>query len=126
MTADDPEVFQQLSPYAKARLMIASAIIFRKSGWKEWSYGHEKLIGVVLWHYEMKKEGRFKYSRLLKRCAYGRTQNYKLLKSIVEKEILVKQGNGYYTLSEKYQGLLDEIFEAIKILDSLGKTKQEE
>jgi len=120
MTADEPTAFQNLSPYMKARLMIVSAIVFRKSRWNNWSYGHEKLIGVVLWNYETKKENRFKYSKLLKRYAYGRTQNYKLLKSIVERKILVKQGNGYYTFPEKYRDLIDDVLEAIKTLDRLG------
>jgi len=119
MTADEPSIFQNLSPYAKTRLMMASAVVFRISDWKEWTHGHEKLLGVVLWHYETKKESRFKYSKLLKRYAYGRTQNYKLLREIVGRKILRKEGNGYYKFSEKYQGILENIFEVMKTADKL-------
>jgi len=125
MTADEPEIFQRLTPYMKTRLMMASATVFRKSGWKEWTYGHEKLIGVVLWNYESKGEKRFKYSKLLKRQAYGRTQNYKLLKAIVRVKILKSQGNGYYEFSEKYQDMIEKVFDAITILDKLGSPKEE-
>jgi len=104
---------------------MASATVFRKSGWKEWTYGHEKLIGVVLWNYESKGEKRFKYSKLLKRQAYGRTQNYKLLKAIVRVKILKSQGNGYYEFSEKYQDMIEKVFDAITILDKLGSPKEE-
>ena len=120
MTADEPSIFENLSPYMKARLMVASAIIFRKSNWKDWTYGHEKLLGVVIWHYEAKKERKFKYSKLLKRHAYGRTQNYKLLKGILERSILLQEGNGYYAFSERYQDLIDKILEALKGIDKLG------
>jgi hypothetical protein len=120
MTSDEPWIFENLGSYLKARLMIASAIIFRKSGWRDWTYGHEKLIGVVLWHCERRGEKRFKYSGLLKRYAYGRTQNYKLLRPIVERNILIKQGNGYYAFAEKYQELIDEISDLLRILDKVG------
>lgn len=106
--------------------MIASAIVFRSSSWHNWSYGHEKLLGVVLWHYETKKENNFKYSKLLKRHAYGRTQNYKLLKGILERNILVKQGNGYYAFPEKYQDLINKILDALKYIDKLGTPKEAE
>ena len=67
MTADEPSIFQNLSPYMRAKLMMASAIVFRRSNWKHWTYGHEKLLGVILWHYETKKEKEFKYNKLLKK-----------------------------------------------------------
>jgi len=104
----------------RARLMIAAAIIFRKSNWDEWTYGHEKLMGVILWYCEAEKQYRFKYSRLLKRHAYGRTQNYKLLREIVDRNILTRQSNGYYEFPEKYRDLIDSIFEELKTLDIIG------
>ncbi|UCG07347.1 MAG: hypothetical protein JSV83_01450, partial [Desulfobacterales bacterium] len=88
MTADEPSIFESFGSYMRARLMIASAIVFRRSEWDEWTYGHEKLMGVILWYCKAEKQYEFKYSRLLKRYAYGRTQNYKLLKEIVDKNIL--------------------------------------
>ena len=100
--------------------MMASAIIFRKSGWNGWSYGHEKLVGVILWNFEAQKEKGFKYSRLLKKHACGRTQNYKLLREIVERKILESHGHGYYKFPEKYQKLIDQIFKSIKDFDKLG------
>jgi hypothetical protein len=124
MTADEPSIFENLSSYMRVRLMMASAIVFRVSSWNEWTYGHEKLLGVILWNYETKKERKFKYSKLLKKYAYGRTQNYKLLKAILEKNILVKQGNGYYTFSEKYQPLIDKIIDNLKTIDRLGNQKE--
>lgn len=124
MTADEPAIFENMNPYTKARLMMASAIIFRRSSWKDWSYGHEKLLGVILWNYENRKEKKFKYSKVLKRDAYGRTQNYKLLKGILDRKILVKKGNGYYAFSEEYQELLDKVLESLKAIDKLGKPKE--
>jgi len=119
MTADEPEIFKNMTPYMRTRLMMASAILFRLSDWKEFSYGHEKLLGVVLWQYENKKEIRFKYNKLFKKQAYGRTQNYVLLKPIVEKNILFKEGNGYYRFPEKYHPLLGKILEILKLADNL-------
>lgn len=125
MTADEPSIFENLNSYMRARLMIASAIIFRKSNWQNWTYGHEKLLGVVLWHYETKKERRFKYSKLLKRYAYGRTQNYKLLREILGRKILVSQGNGCYEFSPKYHDLIDKIFSELGEIDRIGKPEGE-
>ena len=86
MTLDDPSLFQNLPPYMRTRLMMASAVTIRNSDWKDWTYGHEKLLGIVLWNYEYNKEISFKYSRLFKRHAYGRTHNYILLKKIITKK----------------------------------------
>ena len=126
MTADEPTIFQEFSPYMKARLMIASAILFRHSRWENWTYGHEKLLGIALFHFETKKERRFKYSKLLKKYAYGRTQNYKLLKAICETKILVREGNGYYSFSPDYQGVIQEIMEALKMIDKIGAPRKED
>ena len=125
MTTDQPSIFENLSPYMRTRLMLASAIIFRQSKWSDWTHGHAKLIGVVLWNYEKTRDNRFKYSKLLKRYAYGRTQNYFLLKPIVERQILIKQGNGYYTFRDDYQSLIEEIMETLKIIDQLGNQDME-
>ena len=105
--------------------MIASSIVFRESKWEDWTYGHEKILGVVLWHYETKKAERFKYNRLLKKHGYGRTQNYKLLKGILESKILVRQNNGYYAFSKEYKNLIDTALNSLKILDRLRKTKED-
>jgi hypothetical protein len=120
MSNEEPSIFQIFPAYMKLRLMFASAILFRISGWKDWSYGHAKLFGVVLWNYEIKEENSFKYSRLLKRHAYGRTQNYKLLRGIVERNILKPEGNGYYSFSEKNQKLIKKILKALKNIDRIG------
>jgi hypothetical protein len=126
MTADDPSIFQNLGSYMRARLMIAAAIIFRKSNWDEWTYGHEKLMGVILWYCEAEKQFQFKYSRLLKRYAYGRTQNYKLLKEIVDRNILIRQPNGYYVFPAAYRELINRIFEELKTVDRIGIQEKEE
>jgi len=125
MTADEPTIFQEFGPYFRARLMITAAIIFRKSRWEDWTYGHEKLMGVILWHYETKNQPKFKYSKLLKRHAYGRTQNYKLLKGIVDKGILIREPNGYYTFPYRYRVLIEKIFAEMKNLDRLGNPEGE-
>jgi hypothetical protein len=109
MTLDDPSLFQNLPPYMRTRLMMAASIIFRNSDLKDWTYGHEKLLGIVLWNYEYNKEISFKYSRLFKRHAYGRSHNYILLKKIIEKKILVKDGNGFYSFDEKYYSLITQL-----------------
>jgi hypothetical protein len=119
MTSTDPAMFQNLPPYMRARLMMAAAIIFRNSDFKSWSYGHEKLLGIVLWNYEKKREKRFKYAKLFKRHAYGRTHNYILLKKILEEDILVKEGNGFYAFTKQYHDLIEQIFIGIKNLDKI-------
>ena len=119
MTNDDPSIFQNLPPYMRMRLMMAAAIIFRNSDLKNWTYGHQKLLGIVLWNYEKKREKSFKYSKLFKRHAYGRTHNYKLLKKILEEKILVKEGNGIYAFEKKYHTLIEQIFTGLKALDRI-------
>jgi hypothetical protein len=126
MTADEPSIFDDLNSYMKARLMIASAIIFRRSNWKDWTYGHEKLLGVIIWHYEYKREKTFKYSKVLRRYAYGRAQNYKLLRGILERNILINEGNGYYTFGREYQEVFDKILDILKAIDKLGTPKEDE
>lgn len=98
---------------------MAAAIIFRNSGLKSWTYGHEKLMGIVLWNYEETKETRFKYNKLFKRHAFGRTHNYTLLKKITDEKILVKEGNGFYAFEKKYHNLIEQIFNGIRILDRI-------
>ena len=119
MTADEPSLFENLAPYMQTRLMLASAVIFRESRMQAWTHGHEKLVGVILWNYETRREKAFKYSRVLKRYAYGRTQNYKLLKPIVDQKILISQGNGRYAFSPEYQELIEQIFTRMKDIDLL-------
>jgi len=119
MTADEPSLFENLAPYMQTRLMLASAVIFRESRMQAWTHGHEKLVGVILWNYETRREKAFKYSRVLKRYAYGRTQNYKLLKPIVDNKILISHGNGNYSFAPEYQALIEQVFIQIKNLDQV-------
>ena len=125
MTSDDPAIFQDIPQYMRTRLMLASSIVFRESKWEDWTYGHEKLFGVVIWHYETKKAENFKYNKLLKKHGYGRTQNYKLLKGILERKILVRQNNGYYTFSKRCKNLIDRVLEFIKSGDSIRNSEDE-
>lgn len=120
MTKDEPGQFDYFGQYMKTRLMMAAAVIFRRSGWKDWTYGHEKLMAIILWHFELNGQTVFKYSKLLKRHAYGRTQNYSLLKGIVEQRILIQQGNGRYEIPEQFHDTLKQAFEKISELDRIG------
>lgn len=120
MTEREPKLFKNWSAYMRQRQVMASAVIFKNHGWYQWEVGHAKLYGILLWHYETKKHAKFKYSRTLKRQGYRRTHNYRLLKTIVEKSLLQKQGNGYYSFAPSEIELIKKVLSVIKELDKIG------
>jgi len=121
MTEREPKLFKNCDQYTRQRQVMASAVIFRNHGWYQWQVGHAKLYGILLWHYEMKRQTRFKYSKTLKTQGYRRTHNYRLLKTIVEKKLLLKEGNGYYNLNLSEIKVIDKILALIKQLDMISK-----
>ena len=121
MREREPNLFKNWTEYAKQRQVFASAVIFKAHGWCEWELGHAKLFGILLWHYEMKKQGKFKYSKTLKKEGYRRTHNYRLLKPLLSKTFLRKEGNGHYTLVPEDVKLVQEVSKILKQLDNVGK-----
>lgn len=123
---DEPIAFEDFGSYMRVRTMIAAGILLRKSGSDIWHYGHQKLLGIILWNYETTKEPRFKYRRLLKRYAYCKTQNYKLMRPMLDRKVLVRQGHGYYTFSKPYEELIQRIFQILKDMDEAGNPDKKE
>lgn len=121
MKEREPGLFKSLNSYTRQRQVFASAVIFKAHGWCEWELGHAKLFGILLWQYEMKKQGKFKYSKTLKKEGYGRTHNYRLLKPLLSKTFLRKEGNGHYTLVPEDVRLIQEVSKILKQLDNIGK-----
>ena len=126
MTEREPKIFKNWSPYMRQRQVMASAVIFKNHGWYEWQVGHSKLYGILLWHYETKKQTSFKYSTTLKKQGYRRTHNYRLLKTIVEKSLLQKEGNGYYSLAPSDLQAIQKVLSLIKKLDMVGNKSEVE
>jgi len=124
MAEREPELFKTWTAYMRQRQVMASAVLFKTHGWYEWEQGHAKLFGILLWHYQTKKTKRFKYSKLLKRQGYRRTHNYRLLKSLVEKSLLQRQGNGYYSICTADVQVIDNALAIIKELDGLVKVRE--
>lgn len=120
MTEREPKLFKNWSGYMRQRQVMASAVIFKNHGWYKWQVGHAKLYGILLWHYEMKKQTRFKYSKTLKMQGYRRTHNYRLLKAILEKELLQKEGSGYYSFAVSEVKVIEKVLSLIKGLDMIG------
>lgn len=120
MAEREPRIFKNWDPYVRQRQAMASAVIFKNHGWYEWEEGHANLYGILLWHYETKKQTRFKYSKVLERLGYRRTHNYRLLKAIVEKELLQREGNGHYSLALSEIQMMEKVLSLIKKLDIIG------
>jgi len=113
----EPRLFKGLNGYVKQRQVMASAVVFKAYGWQGWQIGHAKLYGILLWHYETKKQTSFKYSKILKKLGYRRTHNYRLMKGIVENNLLVKKGNGCYCFTFSGMSVIEKILRVIKELD---------
>ena len=120
MTEREPKLFKNWSAYMRQRQVMASAVIFKNKEWYEWQVGHAKLYGILLWHYETKKQTSFKYSKTLKKQGYRRTHNYRLLKTIVEKKLLRKEGKGYYSFTLSQIQAIEKVLSLIKELDLIG------
>ncbi len=123
MTRKEPNLFKNWSAYMRQRQVMASAVIFKNHGWYQWEPGHAKLFGILLWHYEAKKQTRFKYSRLLKKQGYRRTHNYRLLRKILENKLLKREQNGYYSLPVSETKTIRKVLSLIKELDAIGNKK---
>ena len=120
MVEGEPKLFRKWDPYMKVRQVTASAVIFRNHAWFRWQQGHAKLFGVLLWDYETKGNKRFKYNKTLKRYGYQRTHNYRLLKEIIDNNLLVKEGNGYYSFTEPELEVIRRVVARIKELDKIA------
>lgn len=121
MRETEPMLFKSWSEYMKQRQVMASAVIFKNHGWYEWEIGHARIFGILLWHYETTKQKSFKYSKTLKKFGYRRTHNYRLLKRIVERNLLKKRGNGCYDLNLPEIKVIDKVISLIKQLDMVSK-----
>lgn len=117
----EPRLFEGLDEYARQRQVMASAVVFKAYGWHGWQTGHAKLYGILLWHYETKKQTSFKYCKILKKLGYRRTHNYRLLKAIVENNLLVKEGNGRYCLTFSEMSVIEKILRVMKQLDVIKR-----
>ena len=95
----EPMLFRDWHAYNTQRQIMAAAIVLKSSGWQSWSLGHAKLLSVLLWDYECRKVNHFKYCHTLKKNAYRRTHNYRLLNGLSRNGVLIKQGTGCYRLS---------------------------
>lgn len=120
----EPGLFKGLNEYVKQRQVMASAVVFKAHDWQEWRIGHAKLYGILLWHYESKKQTSFKYGKILKKLGYRRTHNYRLLKAIVERKILCKEGNGRYSLATSEIETIEKVLGLIKQLDNVGRKQR--
>ena len=125
MTKGQPKLFKNWREYTKQRQIMASAMVFKKHGWHEWQAGHARLYGILLWFYETEKQADFKYCKTLKKHGYGRTHNYRIIKRLIEENLLEKKGEGYYSLPSPMLGVIDKVLLMIKKLD-LEEEKEDE
>jgi hypothetical protein len=124
MTRVKPQLFERLDVYTRIREMRASTMVFENYGWYKYEEGHTKLFGTLLWHYEGYKQTRFKYSKVLKKLGYQRTHNYRLLKLMVEKGILKKEGGGYYGFTLSVIQLIEKVLCSIRQQDMMRNKKE--
>ena len=123
MTDKEPRLFKNWNNYMKLRQIMASAVIFNNHGWSGWQIGHAKLFGILLWEYETRKNTKFKYSSTLKKQGYRRTHNYRLLKAILENNLLQRDGDGYYTFTVWELKMIKRVMMVLKEMDMIGKEK---
>lgn len=120
MVAGEPKLFRNWDPYMRTRQVVASAVIFKNHGWFQWQMGHAKLFGVLLWDYETRRKGKFKYSKILKKQGYQRTHNYRLLREILENNLLQKEGNGYYSFTVPELEMIRQVIGVMRELDMIS------
>jgi hypothetical protein len=119
MSLNEPAIFQTWKPFLRIRQMMLAAAFFKSIGWNDFSYGHTKIFGIILWHFEGTKDPYFRYSKLLRKHAYGKTQNYALLKDLIEKSIIERKRNGSYRICEEHEKFVIEIISSAKILTTV-------
>ena len=118
MSLKEPAIFQTWKPFLRIRQMMLAAAFFKRIGWYDFSYGHAKMFGIILWHYEGTKDPSFKYSAFIRKNAYGKTQNYALLKNLIEKDIIQRKRNGSYQICEEHEKLAIEILSLARIFST--------
>lgn len=120
MVGSEPKLFKNWDSYMRLRQAMASAVIFKSHGWFQWQTGHAKLFGVLLWDYETRGRGKFKYSKTLKKQGYQRTHNYRLLREILENDLLQKEGNGYYSFTVPEIAMIRQVIAVMTQLDMIS------
>jgi hypothetical protein len=116
MSFKEPSMYKGWEPFLRIRQMMIASIIFRNIGWKGFDYGHAKIFGIILWHYECTKNPNFRYCELLRREGYGKTQNYTLLKDLLDRGILERQKNGLYEICKDHCCKIENIVASVKNL----------
>lgn len=101
MGSNDPMLFRGWNAYMRLRQTMASSIVLNSSGWDTWNVSHAKVLAVFLWEYEGNKVNEFRYNKVLRKHAYRRTHNYKLLNDLLKSSVLLKAGRGTYSLNDK-------------------------
>jgi hypothetical protein len=120
MVEGEPKLFENWDSYMKLRQVMVSAVIFKTHGWFRWQMGHAKLFGILLWDYETKSMRKFKYSNTLKKQGYNRTHNYRLLKGIVDNNLLQKDGRGHYSFTVPEMMMIKNVVSVMRELDMIG------
>lgn len=121
MVDRDPILFREWNTYMKHRQIMASSIVLKSSGWNEWNTSHAKLLGVLLWEYEGTKVNGFKYKKTLRRHAYRRTHNYRLLNGLLRGSIIVKAEKGNYSLNDRSLKAAERAITVMKQADAICK-----
>ena len=117
----EPQIFRSWSGYLKNRQAMSSSVVFNIRNWQSWTPAHANLFGIILWNYQTTNSLKFKYSKLMKRNGYSRTHNYRLMKALLDKSLILRDGNGYYTINPDYADLINKISQVMKQLDSVSR-----
>jgi hypothetical protein len=114
MSFKEPSMYKGWEPYLRIRQMMIASLVFKNVGWDNFNYGHAKIFGIIIWHYECTKKSNFRYCELLRREGYGKTQNYFLIKDLLDKRIIERQSNGNYKICDKHTCGINMILESFK------------
>ena len=114
---NEPQIFRNWSGYLKNRQAMSSSVVFNRINWQNWTTAHANLFGIILWHYQTTNSLKFKYSKLMKKNGYSRTHNYRLMKALLDKSFILREGNGHYTINPDYSVLIDKMSQVMKQLD---------
>jgi hypothetical protein len=119
MAHGDPLAFCGWTNYMRHRQVMLAAIALTRSGWEEWEQGHAQLLAVFLWEYEGRRLNSFRYAEFLKKNAYRRSHNYRLLQDLLGSGILRKEGRGVYRLSDEILVVVDRAILVLREADGL-------
>ena len=113
------QYYKILDNYQKKRYQLLACCLLNKfMKPTEWKEGHESLLSVFVWYYEIESKSTLKFSKEIREEGFSGSYNYWFLPELVKCKILTHEaGLGLYSLTEKAKKILNKVLKIINKLD---------